>query len=381
MSELFAIFKQHLLWSLTLWLMVFIAFVAMFARGRLVPFAGGLWRIFIAVVTSPFVFIGKATTSVVSFDREQESEYRTGEQYLLNKAMLIVQAIVIVATIGAFSAAMVATWNVLVPPSEVRQNARDYRAKVDEQRGKAATSAAEVSTLDAEWSRKQTGVVASYRGERQRTIHSSNMRMTAIERDVANTDATAASIIRWAKGVPAYSDLSSASTIRATKRWFDQTVRSNWWSLTESARHALPRWNDAWHSRAAAQFELRNIPLNDLRRDVQPQYDDARIRNESAAERVRTMEAWLAQHEEAARLKWKAAMWTAVRAFLKILLFVWIIGLAIEAAWLAIRVAGDVRRIRQLTDRDSRTEPAPAREPRMAMAGVATEVMTARTVV
>jgi hypothetical protein len=67
----------------------------------------------------------------------------------------------------------------------------------------------------------------------------------------------------------------------------------------------------------------------------------------------------LAQHQEAASLKWKAAFFRALGSFMTFLLFVWFAGALIEGGWMAIRIADDVRRIRQRT-REEEVAAAPS---------------------
>jgi len=59
------------------------------------------------------------------------------------------------------------------------------------------------------------------------------------------------------------------------------------------------------------------------------------------------MEEQSRQWDEAASLKWKAAAWRLGGAFLTFLAFVWVWGALTEAGWLAIRIADDVRRMRE----------------------------------
>lgn len=287
---------------------------------------------------------------MLAFDREQERTYRTGDQYLLSKAMLLLQAMVIIAAIGAFSAAIVATWHTLVPPAEVRQAARDYRSGVEQQRVTSANAASDVSTLDNEWTAKRAGVVARYTAERRQRITNAKRAMTMLEKDLTTYDALGASIVQYGKSLPEYSNPSSADEVDRVKGQLDRTLSANWWSLSEWGRNAVQGWNDTWYSLAIAEVQLKNVPLDDLRAETQPRYRAAVASRDAAAQTLAMMEEGLKQADEAASLKWKAAGWRALGSFAAILLFLWILGLAIEAAWLAIRVAGDVRRLRELNE-------------------------------
>src|SRR5688572_1244855 len=118
MAELFAVFMQHLVWALMLWVVFFVAFAALFAGRQLTSFAGGVARVLAGIVISPFVFMRRAVQSVLRFSRTEEEAFRASDQYLLNKAMLVLQALVIVIAIGVLSAGAVGTWNAWVPPAD-----------------------------------------------------------------------------------------------------------------------------------------------------------------------------------------------------------------------------------------------------------------------
>jgi hypothetical protein len=109
----------------------------------------------------------------------------------------------------------------------------------------------------------------------------------------------------------------------------------------------LNQWSAQWEERATAQFNLNTVTIDELRRREQPQYEEMKTTRDRESETLATMEQILAAKQEAASLKWKAAGWRAVRSVVTFLLYLWFGGAIIEAGWLAIRVADDVRKLRQ----------------------------------
>jgi hypothetical protein len=347
MSELFAIFKQHLIWALVLWVLFFAAFAMVFAGRQVLAFAKGVGRVLLGIVVSPFVFIRRAVESVLRFTASEEETYRASDQYLLNKAMLILQALVIVIAIGLLSAGAVATWNAWVPSAEIRREAREYETLVEGQRVTAKTATDAVTKLDSEWTQAQTAAVARYRKERLNRKISTTQELTAIEKNFATYGST--------RGKATLADLQqrvrSAGKTRddvlKMKRPLDRVVSNNRWWLAGWESQALERWNEFSQIRALADAEIANIDMNEVRSSEQPSYAEIKATNEREAEKLASMEERLKVYEEAASLKWKAATWTALGAFVTFLLFVWLWGALIELGWLAIRVADDIRRMRQ----------------------------------
>jgi Tfp pilus assembly protein PilE len=355
MSELFAAFRQHLVWSLMLWVLIFTAFTALFANGRLIAFAVGLGRVLGSIVVTPFLFIRRAVAAVMGHSVDAEARYRASDQYLLNKGMLLLQAMVIVIAVGVLSAAVVVTWNAFVPPSEVRREAREYATQVEAQRRRSADAAATMAKLDADWAQIETAVVAAYRGKRQSQITSTSKDMTAIERSVQGYAATT---LQSVKETIASRSRDSVDDIQTTKRRIDWTVNNNWYWLGDW-RPTLERWNELWLAKTVAEVELETLSVENLRIAEQTPYVEAKAARDIAAETLAAMEPVLAQHQEAASLKWKAAFFRALGSFVTFLLFVWFAGALIEGGWMAIRIADDVRRIRQRT-REEEAAAAPS---------------------
>lgn len=347
MSELFGAFRQHLIWGLMLFVVIFTAFTALFANGRLIAFASGLGRVLASMVVTPFLFIRRAVAAVLGHTSDAEARYRASDQYLLNKGMLVLQAVVIVLAVGVLSAAVVVTWNTLVPPSEVRRAARDYAGEVETQRKKSADAAAAVTKLDAEWSQKQPAAVAAYHQARQSSIASAQKGMKNIETSVRSAGGpNGIATLQGLKEAVASGSIGSYDDVHRMKRRLDSIVYNNWYWIGDW-RPTFERWNELWQVTAYAEHQLATFSINDLRNAEQPSYAELSATRDREAETLTQMEQILAQHREAASLKWKAAFFRAFGSFLTFLMFVWVAGALIEGGWMAIHVADDVRRIRR----------------------------------
>jgi len=363
MAELFAAFRQHLVWSLMLFVVIFTGVTAMFANGRLLAFAGGLFRVLASIVATPFLFIRRAVTAVLGHSSEAEARYRASDQYLLNKGMLVLQAIVIVLAVGALSAAIVVTWNVLVPPSEVRRDANEYAKEVEAQRQRSAEADAALAKLDAEWAQKQEKVVAAFRKERQQAINTANKDMTSIESSVQSyAGPNGISTLQNLKQAIAERSHDSYDDIERTKRRLDYIVSNNWYWLGDWGG-TLNRWNDLWQGKAIATYQLAAVTIDELRAGEQPSFQETKGMKQRQADSLAEMEQILTVKREDASLKWKAAFFRAIRAFIAFLMFVWLAGAVIEGGWMAIHVADDVRRIREAAP--AAAEPVAVPEPRI----------------
>lgn len=344
MSELFAIFRAHLVSALVLWVLFFAGFAMLFAGRRVGAFAKGVLRVLGGIITSPFVFIRRAVQGVLGFTSEEEEGYRASDQYLLNKAMLVLQALVIVVAIGVLSAGAVATWKAWVPSSEIRTEAREYRKRTDEQRTKSTDANAAVAKLDGEWQKQSETAIGNFRREREETRNSAQKTLRSTEEIFATYGSTQgretlARMQRYANGVD-----GNPRNIRNAKNRMD----GMWWSwgLHTWEPQSLRAWTDHWQRMSLAAAELANVPVDAIRAKAQPAYEALKNTADVEAGALAMMETRSKQLDEAASLKWKAATGTALGAFVTFLMFVWAMGALIEAGWLAIRVADDVRRMR-----------------------------------
>jgi hypothetical protein len=346
MSELFSVFKQNLVWSLMLWVVFFTIFAALFAGRRLTPFAHGVVRVLIGIITSPFVFIRRAVRGVLQFGEEQENAYRASNQYLLSKAVTVLQAMVIVGAIGLLAAGAIATWRALVPSAEIRREAREYRVAVQEQRTKAKTAADAVTKLDREWMQMQTAAVARFRKARIERRARATREMTSVENDVANYggDAVKATLAEMKR--KATPPLQSREEAPSRRQELDATLSRTWW-LASWERSHLDRWNTWWELKAVAEQEIANVPMDEVRAGEQSAHAEAKATDERESATLTSMEERSKQLDELASLKWKAAGWSVLAGFIAFLTFVWLWGALVEAGWLVLRVADDIRRMRE----------------------------------
>jgi hypothetical protein len=353
MSELFAAFRQHLIWGLMLWVLIFTAFTALFASGRLIAFAVGLGRVLASIVATPFRFIRRAVAAVMGHTADAETRYRASDQYLLNKGMLVLQAVMIVLAVGLLSAAVVVTWSVLVPPSEVRRAAREYARDVEAQRQKSSAAAATMTKLDAEWAQKEPTVVAAYRQTRQSRIAGVRKDMASLKASIQSyAGPNGVSTLQRLEEAVAGRSNDSPDDIGAMKRYLDAIVSNNWYWLGDWGT-TLRRWNHLWQEKVFAEYELATLSIDDLRNAEQSTYLQAKSAREYERETLSQMERALLNHREAARLKWKAAFYRTLGSFVTFLMFVWLAGALIEGGWMAVHVADDIRRMRQSSTPDT----------------------------
>ena len=134
------------------------------------------------------------------------------------------------------------------------------------------------------------------------------------------------------------------------KNSLDSFVSSNWYWLDDFGRNSMRRWNELWTTKAIAEGQLRDISMDELRTAEQPDYASAVATNNAAAERLREMTAAQSEMDEAASLKWKSATFRLMHFLVGFVVSLWAIAFLIEAGWLAIRVAGDIRTLRAATE-------------------------------
>lgn len=346
MSELLSVFRQNLAWSAALWVLFFAAFAWLFARGAALRFGAGLLRILAAVVFSPIVFLRKAVASVVRYTAEGDGAGEQSDQYLLNRLMTILQAALIVIAIGALAAGLVATWNAFLPPAYLREALKGTRAELASRRLELQEATRQFEALEAAWKAQEASVLNGYRTARNAVItaavrENADIAAEVVQSGNAYASATLASMERRAA--------EDRYDINATRRAMDWDLNASYYSIGDGMRARLTTWADNWARRAYAARDLTNVPIDDLRRGKQPDFEQVRGRQTALEATVTSLGDRVESLRAQTKFRWRGALLRAVGVAVSFLAFVWCFGLLIEGAWLAIRIAGDVRAIREAT--------------------------------
>lgn len=342
-GTIFSAFTEHLAGAATLFIVLFLTFGFIFCGGEAGPFIGGMIRVVVSGVYSPFVFLRRSAGIVVNFAKRGEADYSVSEQYLLNKLLLWWQAVVIVFAIGWLSVGVVRTWYALLAPAEVRTELASTRQRLADEQQQLAAATADVTRLDSEWNQQKDKALAAYRLEREKTIREADQRNTAIAAAIQQSgNAQAINDLGVAQR---YAQTGSSNRIQGIRDDLDRWIYQQYY-LDEGSKSQLRAWSANWQLTAQARLELNTVSVDSLRAAAQPNYNSTVNKKAELEARVPETERTVQQLEENARLRWSGALLTLTVSIVQFLFAVWLLGVLTEGLALMIRLADNVHAIR-----------------------------------
>jgi hypothetical protein len=356
MSGILETFLSHLVASFLMWLLLCAILVAVFARDDAGRFVVGMLRIAASVFYSPFVFLRGAIQRVVLF-ATGEADFAGSEQYLLNRLMLTLQAIVIVIAVASLAAGGVMTWNALMPPEWARDAVKLLSSNLEATKTRSANADGAVARADEEWTSLKKAAMDEYVASRRKTIGSLRATNAELIPLINATGGYAPSIFNMVQGAAASGDPSQTAR-RA--RQMESTVSSYYYYyVDDTTRSRIRSWISNWERQETLQYEIATSSESAVREALHPDYSGLVEQKSRVASEVTSIEAQLKTAREEAALRWGGALWMLLRTGVSFILLVWLLGLAVEGAWMLIRVADDVRKIREATPQSAAVSPLP----------------------
>jgi len=353
MSGIFETFLSHLIASFLIWLLLCAILVGIFARDDAGRFFVGMLRIVASVFYSPFVFLRAAIQRVVLF-ATGEADFVGSEQYLLNRLMLTLQAIVIVISVASLAAGGVMTWNALMPPEEARDAVKLLSSNLEATQKRSADADSAVARADQEWTSSKKMAIDEYAASRRKTIDSLRTANDELIPLINGAGGYAPSILSTIQ-LAAVSGDPSETARRA--RQMESTVSSYFYYVDDTTRSRLRSWISNWERQETVKYEMSHSSEQVVREALHPEYSGLVEQKSRLASEETSLEAQLKTAREEAALRWSGALWTLLRTGGSFIVLVWLFGLAVEGAWMLIRVADDVRKIRETTPQSVAASP------------------------
>ena len=312
----------------------------------------GFLRLGLSCFSAPFVFLWKSTGEVARYGREADGDLRKSDQYLLGHVYLYVLGTgVTVAILWAAFTLTAFTFSIL-PPSGSAQALSEAQSSMQ-----AAAAAAE--TADRELAEQKTAgpqrVAAEHeraKTEATKALRASGAAFAAARgriesRGSLNLDAVDGLESRlneksgWSGGIEAVRNEAAESFSGSS-------------DLAEQDRSDLLQWLDAWAARArdrAALAAVNETPATERAARLQAEAEE---KASSAKRELDAARQEVARSEAVRKPRWSEAFARLASGFGLLILGAWLFGLFAESCALLLRLAGDVRRIRE-----SMSPPAP----------------------
>lgn len=345
MPDILAPLAQSLVSSAILFFVFFLVLGAVFAQGKIVYFVVGFFKVLFSVLYSPFVYLRRAVQAVCRFAERGEADYKGNEQYLLTKFFLTAQAAVVLFALATAAAGCVAAWMAFLPPKAIRDQLEETRGYLKQRKAELRATTDNVALLKKEWLSKREAEIQKAKGRLDEVIQKyaeeRTMREVALKGDpLAWSQLTAIKDFVVRTGVPSTPEVFSEMQVRIEQRV--AAVPLEYYSA-----QALRQWIRAWEREVGIRFQQKNIDEEALRAEVQPEFRQALDQEARLTSEVAQLERNVEEIKAEAKVRPGAGLRTLLLTLATLLAYLWVAGICLEAAALAVRVAEDVRRVRE----------------------------------
>jgi len=332
----------YALFALIAFTVLFIAILALIAKGGFGSAIRGLFALITSFFAAPFSYLQSVVRMLIA-NATSTADDADSKQNLLRKVIALLNAGLLLTTVAIIAAGIVVSWIALYPP-EQRAQRRALTVQIEETERGIDAKQAEIAKVKAD---SDPSKAAKKSAEMERETAKLNADLGSA-RTRASEEPNSLPALNNIEAYLARQRLSSQSQIdgmvQEVTRYIDQNVSS------EVGKQALSAYLSAWQQFAKAKFDE-----SEHRRTV----EGAKAQIEMAEAQVRVakeqLERLKANRAEMGMLLTPGNIFASIKAFLWTLLlafcWVWIVGLAIESAGLFIDLAENVRRVRACSER------------------------------
>ena len=349
MQNILGTFVANLQATIIVFLVLFTLISYLFARDKFVSMLSGLFRIIISFFYSPFIYVKKAMLSLAEYGIKGETEFIKTKQYLLNKLMISLQAVLVVVSIAVLASSLVSGWNKMLPPKYLRESISGIEEELVKQKAELRELEPNVKLMDTAWNSKRDSLISVYTLERNRKNESLSAENAELSKRISQLGST---IEQSFLQIRNYHSQNESHTIPSQfesvkneiKNFIDRAV-------PQESKELFFKYNDNWYALMLSKLETTNFSEEQLRSAVQPTYSDLKNRLDYLNQTIPSQQKELAQLQAQVKYDIKALFLQLLYGICQFIILVWAVGLFIEALWLGIHVAANVQKIQNDLER------------------------------
>ncbi len=337
-ASLVGTLAAHPLLFAILFSILFGGMVVLLAGRQAVAFLLGLMRAVASCFYSPILWLRKAILNTADFATRDETLETRGDQYLLNRILIIARAVLIVFAVGGLAAGLAVSGTALIPAKQVRQQLSALSSELKQREAAFKQAARAQEQVEKRWDSVRADKLEEFRDAASGRLSAARGRMDehshALEKAVWFGD-----LREELASVQPTNDPSRFVQARAAA---DRRIR-NLYSWDAGLLQHAHEYVSAWYDAAMAEHVLKT-PAEDVRQallsSLEPETAQARERVEEASGELKAAQA-------AAGAGIVRAVLRAAGSVLTFLATLWLFGLIVEWVWLFIRLADNVRVLRE----------------------------------
>jgi len=340
---------------LTNWLSFLIVFFLLFTviaylldRDKVGDMYLGILRVIYSLFYSPIIFLKKSILNLANFGRKGEKEYIPSKQFLLQKIVLFLETILVIISISFLVSGIIIGWNSFLPPLELRTARNNTEASLEDTKDKMGKISLTYQNLNKYWDSKKDSLISSRIGvnkDKLKKLEAKNKNLS----QKFNNDTEINETYNIIKDYLDRNDYSSS--LGGYENIKDQVISHvDGLSIGQNKINELKNYAENWYKIKAINYELGSFSEEDLRNEIQPNYREIEINYDRFSEHIANLESDLIYYNENIKYDILSLIKSIIISTLTAFLYIWIIGLMIEAINLSIDIANNVRIIREKKD-------------------------------
>jgi hypothetical protein len=346
MENIFNLFAEDLTATLIVFLILFAAIAYFFAREKSVAVFSGVILIALSLFYGPFVYLKKAVLKLAGHGAKKRTEFEQPKQYLLDKLLFMLQALLVILSIAILAAGIVSGWNQTVPSKELRVAISTTEDELQKMRIELREVEPAAKQLETVWSTQRDSLMKGYKTERAHigeTMMAQNNDLATRINASSDTAQQALSEIKYYHAQNEYRTSPSEyePIMIEIKNYLDRQI------LSPEVKNLLLNYNDNWYAQVLARFETRTLSEGQLRFALQPAYHNRQQRLDYLKETIPSRENELAQFRAELKYNFGALGVQILFTIFQFILFVWVVGLVIESLELTVDTAANVQKIQE----------------------------------
>lgn len=330
-KDLFNSIATNLIPATVLFLLFLLALGAFVRRSDIPALAAGLARLLLLIFVSPLNFLRKTILEVVDSERREEYEGIRSDQFLIRRHISSLKAGLVVGAILLLALGLGGAWVTLPSRSDFR-NLREKREFLVELGRLPESLKAELSQLEQEWLTLKTTALTKRQLQSEQQLLSMRTARLALE---TRLPASLQTKLGPQTVTMPYSEYGSRESLAYQFYQANGYVQGD--AVANSYFSSL--YQERWLAR---QFE----EIDQRRREGQPLWEAKRTELASVPNRVQQTKYEISEKESQIRSDRRLAVSIFAGTLGTFYIFAWVIGLLIEGLSLVVRVAGDIRVLR-----------------------------------
>ncbi len=346
MLSIYDVFAQDPVATMIVFFLLLVLVAYVVARKNSVSVFAGLGLIIVSLFVGPFAYLKRAVLELAEYRSATKSQSVPPKQTLLFRFFAGLQALLVVFAVALLATGLVSAWYQFVPSKYLRDSIGAAEESVKKLNAELPQLTAEVERMETLWSARGDSIVAAYDARRPEIAELPMDAGNKIADRLASFGDTAQQAFNEIKNYHTQNaSPSDPYQIESVVSEIGDYIQRQ--GLSSEATELLSTYNDLWHIKMLAKFDVRALTDEQVRFAAFPGFPNRQKRLEYVKTALPEQEKSLIEMRSALRYDFGALGTQLLVTLVEFLLLIWLVGLIIEWAWLGLEMAGHLRKLRE----------------------------------